>query len=78
MSYIKQTEKEVREALLFLRKNNSTVPSETIKFILDASLEKLKVLTLVCECGKPIENKHWKMCNRCYHTTAFHRKVNNN
>lgn len=46
MSYIKQTEKEVREAYLFLRNNNHTVPSETLQFMLDASLEKLKALSI--------------------------------
>lgn len=42
MSADKQLEKEIREACVFLREKNQTVPSETIQFILDASLEKLK------------------------------------
>jgi hypothetical protein len=42
MSVKKQVEKEIREAYLFLRAKNNTIPSETLQFILDASLEKLK------------------------------------
>lgn len=42
MSAIKQVEKEIREACVFLREKNQTIPSETIQFMLDASLEKLK------------------------------------
>jgi len=42
MSAEKQIEKEIREACVFLREKNQTVPSETIQFMLDASLEKLK------------------------------------
>jgi hypothetical protein len=41
MSSINQTRKEIREAYLFLRKENQTVPSETLQFMLDASMEKL-------------------------------------
>lgn len=42
MSAIQQLEKEIREACVFLREKNQTVPSETIQFMLDASLEKLR------------------------------------
>lgn len=42
MSVDKQLEKEIREACLFLREKNHSLPSETIQFMLDASLEKLK------------------------------------
>lgn len=42
MSAKKQIEKEIREAYIFLRTKNMTVPSETLQFMLDASLEKLK------------------------------------
>jgi gamma-glutamylcyclotransferase (GGCT)/AIG2-like uncharacterized protein YtfP len=37
----KQVEKEIREAYIFLREKNQTIPSETLQFMLDASLEKL-------------------------------------
>ena len=37
----KQIEKEIREAYIFLRENNTTIPSDTLQFMLDASLEKL-------------------------------------
>jgi len=41
MSAKNQVEKEIREAYIFLRENNSTIPSETLQFMLDSSLEKL-------------------------------------
>jgi len=36
-----QLEKEIREAIVFLRTKNQTIPSETIEFMKVASLEKL-------------------------------------
>lgn len=42
MSAEKQLEKEIREACVFLREKHQTLPSETIQFMFDASLEKLK------------------------------------
>ncbi len=42
MSAKKQIEKEIREAYVFLREKNTTIPSDTLQFMLDASLEKLK------------------------------------
>jgi len=50
----RQKEKEIREAYTFLREKNMSVPSETLQFMLDASLEKLQSqLTVpnVSECG---------------------------
>lgn len=47
MSAEKQLEKEIREACIFLREKNQTIPSETIQFMLDASLEKLKNSTKI-------------------------------
>jgi len=41
MSAIIQVEKEIREAIIFLREHNHTIPSETIEFMKAASLEKL-------------------------------------
>ena len=52
MSYKIQTEKEIREAYIFLRETNHSIPSETLQFMLDASLEKLN-RTVLC-------------CNKCY------------
>ena len=39
-----QLEKEIREAIIFLREHNQTIPSDTIEFMKIASLEKLKGL----------------------------------
>lgn len=41
MSAKQQLKKEIREAYLFLREKNNTVPSETLEFMLNASLEKV-------------------------------------
>tara|TARA_R110000772_G_scaffold37589_4_gene89222 strand:- start:1379 stop:1681 length:303 start_codon:yes stop_codon:yes gene_type:complete len=41
MSYIEQTRKEIIEAYVFLRKNNMTIPSETLEFMKDSSLKAL-------------------------------------
>jgi hypothetical protein len=42
MSAEKQVEKEIREAIVFLREHNQTIPSDTIEFMKAASLEKLR------------------------------------
>lgn len=39
-----QVRREVKQAYIFLRKKNHTIPSETLQFMLDASLEKLNSL----------------------------------
>ena len=39
-----QVEKEIREAIVFLREKNNTIPSETIEFMKVAALEKLGAL----------------------------------
>lgn len=41
MSAKQQVEKEIREAIVFLREHNQTIPSDTIEFMKQASLEKL-------------------------------------
>lgn len=41
MDAIQQIEKEIREAIVFLREKNFTIPNETIEFMKRASLEKL-------------------------------------
>jgi len=46
MSYIKQTRIEIINAYVFLRENNQKISSETLQFMLDASLEKLNKLEL--------------------------------
>lgn len=38
----KQLEKEIRESIVFLRKQNNTIPSETLEYMKVASLEKLE------------------------------------
>ena len=40
----KHLEMEIRAAYIFLREKNQTIPSDTLQFMLDASLEKLKSL----------------------------------
>ena len=42
MSAKTQIETEIRLAYAFLRERNTTIPSETLQFMLDASLEKLQ------------------------------------
>ena len=42
MSTTEQLEKEIREAIIFLREKNHSIPSDTIEFMKVASLEKLK------------------------------------
>ena len=42
MSAEQQLEKEIREAIVFLREKNQTIPSDTIEFMKQASLEKLE------------------------------------
>lgn len=37
----KQLEREIMEAYIFLRKENMTVPSETLEFMKDAAIQKL-------------------------------------
>lgn len=41
MSYNTQLEKEIREAYVFLREKNQSIPSETLDFMLQASIEKI-------------------------------------
>jgi hypothetical protein len=41
MSANKMLEMEIRAAYIFLREKNHTIPSDTLQFMLDASLEKL-------------------------------------
>ena len=42
MSAKTQLEKEIREAIIFLREHNNTIPSETIEYMKQASLSQLK------------------------------------
>ena len=41
MSANKMLEMEIRAAYIFLREKSHTIPSDTLQFMLDASLEKL-------------------------------------
>jgi hypothetical protein len=61
----KQIEKEIREACVFLREKNMTIPSDTIQFILDASLEKIKQLEPKVNELPSDEEKKFPDCN-CY------------
>jgi len=40
-AYKQQLKKEILEAIIFLRENNHTIPSETLEFMKAASLEKV-------------------------------------
>ena len=39
---MEELERQIREAYIFLRQKNMSIPSDTLQFMLDASLEKLK------------------------------------
>jgi len=39
---MKSLEKEVREACIFLRTNNNTIPDYIIQFMLDTCIEKIE------------------------------------
>ena len=39
---MKHLEREIREAYIFLRKNNTDISSEALEFMKDAAIEKLK------------------------------------
>ena len=45
------TEKTIREAYLFLRKNNNTIPDETLNFIKYASLRQLTAIEIDTHIG---------------------------
>jgi hypothetical protein len=55
MSAKSQLKKEIREAYLFLREKNNTVPSETLEFMLNASLEKVDSLPDVKDFELPTQ-----------------------
>ena len=67
MSYTTALEKEVREAYVFLREKNNTIPSETLDFMLDASLEKIKRLNNDCLHNKRqyIVELNSDLCLKC-------------
>lgn len=50
MSAEQQVEKEIREAIIFLREHNHTIPSETLEFMKAASLDKLKKRSYTTFC----------------------------
>lgn len=47
-------EQEIREAYIFLRRNNKAVSSETFQFMLDASIEKLNQVNNIDIIKEPI------------------------
>ncbi len=78
MSAKKQVEKEIREACVFLREKNMTIPSETIQFMLDASIEKLnkgefmKEDVICPECKGENEYSDTDNGYRCAYTDCMH------
>lgn len=46
MNWLAEYDKGIREAYAFLREKNSTIPNEILKFMLDATLEKLREIEL--------------------------------
>jgi hypothetical protein len=82
MSAKLQLEKEIREAVVFLREKNQTIPSDTIEFMKIASLEKLnslpdiepKTIILCADCNSDnvlIKNLK-KMKGLCVDCTGEH------
>lgn len=66
-----QVKIEIRAAYIFLRDKNHTIPSETLQFMLDASLEKLDKITSKSEtksCDFVYHNRSiikWGICDYC-------------
>ncbi len=64
-----QMEKEIREAYIFLRTHNTTIPSDTIDFMRNASLEKLNSIfpqeNQYCVCSNPKSDLDGKICTIC-------------
>ena len=65
MSAKTQIETEIRLAYAFLRERNNTIPSETLQFMLDASLEKLQgqkllIADVVCSCCENPDKRYGK------------------
>ena len=48
-----QKEKEIREAIIFLREHNHTIPSETLEYMKQASLAQLE------KDNKPLSLSDW-------------------
>lgn len=69
MSVKSQMEKEIREAYVFLRTNNSSIPSDTIDFMRNASLEKLNSIfpkkNRYCVCSNSKSDIDGKICTIC-------------
>jgi len=62
MSAEQQLKLEIYEAIMFLRENNNTIPSETIEFMKQASLEKLKTLEPITYWFQCINNDGGERC----------------
>ncbi len=67
MSYITQLEREVRDAYVFLRENNQSIPSETLDFMLQASIEKIVKIENP-QVGKNTEEMN-KVLMEAFHTS---------
>jgi hypothetical protein len=80
MSAINQIEKEIREAVVFLRENNQTIPSATIQFMKDASIEKLNqgqtlpIDSVVGRSEQFTSKQLWKMAQK-YNADDFIQMV---
>ncbi len=61
MSANKMLEMEIRAAYIFLREKNHTIPSDTLQFMLDASLEKLNSV----EYNEVLDTVSKPFCNNC-------------
>ncbi len=74
MSTKKQIKKEIREAYIFLREKNMTIPSETLQFMLDASLEKLQGQTLPIDSvsgSTDFTNHHYEVVQKWFSETML-------
>lgn len=57
MSAKEQVKKEIIEAYVFLRTNNMTIPSETLEFMKDSSLEALDEALTLPDVVKSLKDK---------------------
>ena len=55
------TQNDIIDAYLFLRKNNQTIPSETLEFMKNASIEKLNEINLAAKKKEEQNNEMKQM-----------------
>ena len=53
------TEQSIREAYVHLRTTNTSIPDETLDFMLEASLEKLKEKEIEEEKPQEMDDRYW-------------------